>query len=316
MNDDELRRRLDALASRAPDEDALLERWEKRSRGRPAPRSRTAPVLAVLVAATVVAVAGVALSGLGDRTTPDAADTGRSRPGVTAKVDEASPDAGTRLAPEDPLRVSPAASGREIGRGRLVVTVPTSWQWERPTCGTLSQDGYFFSIGVFQACAPAPTPHLTVVRIDSLAAFPHDDNDPVIDATRDGVAFGVSRSTDEGVDTAVVLAPDQDVRIVVRGSSAAVDRVLASLRVLPADEVAVPEVTLSMNDGAPGVSAPVDLEEIQRRVTRAGLVARVRAVDGATKRSFDRVRVTPGPGSVVPVGSTVQVDLVGAGDGR
>jgi hypothetical protein len=312
MNDDELRRRLDALAAHAPDGEVLRERWEAAARTR-----RTgvvsrgvAPVAAVLAAAAVLVVAGVGLSGLGG--------------GEQGQVPEATAPAATDDPQTDSSRVAdgggdlaevlgvPGTPLREVGRGRVVVSVPQTWRWEAPRCDEPLHDSYYFTIGVFRACLHGRSPTVTTVRIDSLTAARYDERDPAItDGSLDGVAYGHERTSVDGITQDVVVVPEEDVRLVVRGPLDAVDALVRSLRLLPAGQVTVPQLTLSVSGGARGYAAPADLDEMRARLERVGLEAEFRTLDNATRVDYGAVNVSPAPGAVVDVGSRVRVELAG-----
>ncbi|WP_262848296.1 hypothetical protein [Mumia quercus] len=314
MNDDDLRRRLDDLAAHAPDGDELRRRWAAAAptRRTRAVSRRVAPVAAVLAAAAVVAVAAVGLA---------------SRGGVpsTEPPQVAAPPSAADATPEDDARVAerdeaaaarvlgaPGVALREVGRGRVVVSVPDTWRWEAPRCDEPLHSGYFFSVGIFKACAVQRPPTITTVRIDSLAATGTTQDDPPVDASLDGVPYGQVRSTVDGVTQDVVVVPQEDVRLLVKGPAEAVDVVVGSLRLLPTDEVAVPQVTLGMRGGKKGYAAMPRPREMQERLTRVGLRAEVRTTGGATLAAYDEVRVSPAPGTVVPVGTVVRIELAGS----
>lgn len=312
MNDDDLRRRLDDLAAHAPDGDELRRRWAAAAptrRTRVVSR-RVAPVAAVLAAAAVVAVAAVGLASRGDAPPTDPPQVA-APPSTTdaprddeARVAEREADAARLLgAPGVPLR--------EVGRGRVVVSVPDTWRWEPPRCDEPLRSGYFFSVGIFKACAVQRPPTITTVRIDSLVATGTTEDDPRVDASLGGVPYGQVRSTVDGVTQDVVIVPQQDVRLLVKGPAEAVDVVVGSLRLLPADEVAVPQVTLGMRGGKKGYAAMPRPREMQERLTRVGLRAEVRTTGGATHTEYGEVRVSPAPGTVVPVGTVVRIELAG-----
>ncbi|MFD1825716.1 MULTISPECIES: hypothetical protein [Mumia] len=312
MNDDEIRRRLDDLAAYAPEGDELRERWEAASRTRHTGvvSRRVAPVAAVLAAAAVLVVAGVGLSGLGD-------DVPRDAPQATA------PSATTE-APSDSARVAgrgddtsvsqilgaPGAALREVGRGRIVVSVPETWRWETPQCDEPVHSAYFFTVGVFKACASPSSTTITTLRIDSLAATGQVEGDPTLtDSSLNGVAYGQERSIVDGVTRDVIVVPSEDVRLIVKGSPEAVDAVVRTLRLLPADEVTVPQLTLGVSGGKKGYAALPSVREMEARLERVGLGAQIRTSVGT--RGSGKLRVTPAPGAVVDVGTVVRVERVG-----
>ena len=310
MNDDGLRQRLDALADRAPDGDELLDRVAATRRtGRlpdPSARSRrVAPLLAaVACAALVLAVAFV----------PSFLD-GSASDRELARPSDAGPSAAVPRAVAPPSALSLVEmmdqGVRPVGRGRIVIDVPVSWRSVQPECDERVVDGFFFTVGFFRACHSTRPVGITTVQIDSLVATGRSAGDPRPVSRLHGVLYGVARSTRAGLTTAVVVAPAQDVRLTVRGPAGSVELLISTLRVLPPDQVAVPQLGMGVSDGARGHSALPTVREMRSRLARAGLALDVVTRDGATSTRFAQARVTPRAGSVVEVGSSVLVELEG-----
>ncbi|WP_370617897.1 PASTA domain-containing protein [Mumia qirimensis] len=299
MNADELRRGLDALAERAPDGEDLLDRVAVgRWLGRPEASARSRKAAPLLAAAACAAlVAGVAF-------VPSIFDRSRDEQTSSPRRD----DAGGANAGMGHLT---AVSTRQVGRGRVVVSVPVTWSSVQPQCSEPVVDGYFFTVGFFRACSAHRPPGITTLQIDSIAATGRNPDDPG-ERTHDlgGHPYGVARSSQAGYETAVVVVPDEDVRLTVRGPGASVETIVASLALLPEGAVAIPQLSIGIDDGEAGNDALPTLAELRRRLERVGLAMEIDR-GGSSPEDYARLKVTPRPGTVVDVGSTVLVELVG-----
>jgi len=204
--------------------------------------------------------------------------------------------------------------GPQVGRGRLVVSVPQSWSRGAAQCGVATEDTVLFASGdVTRGCFKRPS-QFSTVTIDaapSAAALEGFE--------RKSVSSGqvYYDETGEGGFTVVSLAStDHDALITIRSRDAALAVDIAgSAQVLPEGMTTVPDLTTGATGGEPGVSDAPGPDEVLLRLQKAELRGDIVFEAGATAETWARVATDVPAGAVVEADSTVTVTY-GAGTKR
>jgi hypothetical protein len=268
---DEVLRELPDLGSLEPGE--ALEDVRRRSVKRWA-----IPALAAAAVAVVV-VAAVAL--LPDR-------NGESR-GISNNPSTSPPSA-----PQAP------PGTRLVGMGRLAVAVPEGWSTNDEKCGSALSNTVIFEANGVVSCEIAHRPHVSALHIVSITSplalpwiYQH-----LAASQLDGITIKrtPTNTGNEGSAGALVARSEGVVMYVTSSHRAVVDSVLDSAMVLPAGWVTIP-----FNPDLPFL--PSELVALKR----VGLNVEITRRDLPRRSTGALIGATPAFGSVVPVGSTVQL---------
>lgn len=257
-------------------------------------RRRRTAVGAVVAAASVLAVVGGTMI-VASTPTGDDGEVPEPGPETSAPTTEPVP-AGMRL----------------VAFGRIGILIPEGWATNATRCGTPTKETVVVDEGVVRTCLwIAPKVHDSVWVAQGAGSAPRDGESVTIGGLE--ASWTAARCEPDGASQTVcsgsVMFPDEGVWFRARSATAAgVDRILDRVTPVPDGQV-----------GVPGTSQILYGRDTQDHSGK--LYGDLLRGTGLQVRYLEEVRaaftpdfilgVEPAPGTVVPVGSTVTVHVVG-----
>jgi hypothetical protein len=202
-----------------------------------------------------------------------------------------------------PTTVGPPAGTRWAGIGRVVLAVPEGWSDGRVRCNQPIADTVYFPADVSRSCrivGPFSSLAISDHPFDLGDTREHTDGEvaghPVLVAANACADIAIATCS------ADVSVPELGAyfRITIHGRRASqrVEELRETLTALPDDQVAIPD-------------APTRLDEAKAALESAGLEPDVQMrTCGAMDLCLMRPWIDPAPGRVVPVGTTVTINVM------